>query len=72
MFWRGHHCYEVCGVCGKLVRLNKPLLGSLHICLTEEERNGFVTRDGCRKVKRSVITHENENGACGFIEFEDE
>ena len=28
------HCKD----CGKLVRLNKLLLGSLHICLTEEEK----------------------------------
>ena len=24
--------YALCGKCGSLVRLNKPLLGSLHIC----------------------------------------
>lgn len=30
-----------CGYCGKFVRLNKPLLGSLHICLSEAERRNI-------------------------------
>lgn len=30
--------YDYCSDCGRLVRLNKPILGSLHICLTEEEK----------------------------------
>lgn len=29
--------YERCGVCGQMVRLNKRLFGSLHICLTDCE-----------------------------------
>ena len=29
--------YEYCELCGKLVRLNKSILGSLHVCLTDEE-----------------------------------
>jgi hypothetical protein len=28
----------VCAACGKLVRADKPLVGSWHLCLTEEER----------------------------------
>ncbi len=30
--------YDVCGDCGRIVRINKPLLGSWHLCSTEEER----------------------------------
>lgn len=26
-----------CCYCGKVVRINKPLFGSMHVCLTEEE-----------------------------------
>jgi len=37
-------CYgmqlRVCADCGDLVRINKPILGSLHICVTECERRG--------------------------------
>lgn len=25
--------YNKCGACGKMVRLNKPVIGSLHICV---------------------------------------
>jgi hypothetical protein len=42
----GNKIYDVCQDCGKLVRLNKPLLGSVHFCiypadkpLTEENYN---------------------------------
>jgi len=27
-----------CPDCGKFIRLNKPILGSLHVCIGEEER----------------------------------
>lgn len=33
--------YEVCATCGQIVRFDKPLLGSLHICVTEEEARDF-------------------------------
>lgn len=29
--------YDVCGTCGKIIRMDKPIFGSLHICLNEEE-----------------------------------
>ena len=29
--------WVVCRECGKLIRYDKPILGSLHFCLTEEE-----------------------------------
>ncbi len=28
----GNHLYARCAQCGRIVRLNKPLLGSLHVC----------------------------------------
>jgi len=36
----GRSIYETCSVCGKQVQLNKWLFGSLHLCLTDEERKG--------------------------------
>lgn len=27
----------VCGVCEQIIRIDKPILGSLHLCLTESE-----------------------------------
>ncbi len=29
--------YAVCAVCDSLVRINKPLIGGLHVCLTDDE-----------------------------------
>ncbi len=34
----GSKIYAQCPTCGSLVRINKPLFGSLHICLSDEER----------------------------------
>ncbi len=34
----GGHPHVVCKYCRKLVRLDKPLIGSVHICVTEAER----------------------------------
>lgn len=34
----GRKLYQRCGVCGGIVRINKPIVGSMHFCLTEEER----------------------------------
>jgi len=28
----GHKLYVICPVCNELVRINKPLLGDIHIC----------------------------------------
>jgi hypothetical protein len=33
----GNKLYEICGICGKLVQINKFLLASVHFCLTDEE-----------------------------------
>jgi len=34
----GGRLFDVCRDCGGIVRLDKPLFGSLHICTTDEER----------------------------------
>lgn len=31
----GNKLYAVCADCGGLVQVNKPLLGSLHLCVEE-------------------------------------
>lgn len=61
-FWRGHHLYAVCGTCNKLVRLNKPLFGDLHLCSPDESP----------RIKRSVTTYTDNEKSCGFIEFQDD
>lgn len=33
----GRRVYGRCYDCGELVRVDKPLLGSLHLCVTDEE-----------------------------------
>lgn len=33
----GNKIYEVCADCGDIVQINKFMVGSLHICLTNEE-----------------------------------
>lgn len=33
----GNGLYQKCQACEQVVRLNKPLIGSFHLCLTEEE-----------------------------------
>jgi len=34
--------YAVCRGCGKIINVSKRLLGSLHICTTEEERTKYA------------------------------
>ncbi len=33
----GNKIYAKCAECGTLIRINKPLFGSMHICLSDEE-----------------------------------
>lgn len=40
--------YAVCDVCRQLVRINKPIFGSLHLCLTDEEISQKETRDNAK------------------------
>ena len=47
MIVSGNGIYEICADCGRLVKLNKWLFGSLHLCLTEEDRKSKSRfRDG--------------------------
>ena len=38
--WHGHSAYARCSDCRKLVRVNKPIVGGLHICVTDCEKRG--------------------------------
>jgi hypothetical protein len=38
----GGKLMSVCPDCGQVVRLDKPFLGSLHICTTPEERKIYA------------------------------
>lgn len=38
----GEGMYAVCPWCENIVKLNKFLVGSLHVCLTDEERAAKV------------------------------
>lgn len=35
--------YVVCAHCGRIVRLNKPVFGSLHVCTTADERRSHAS-----------------------------
>ena len=37
IMWQKGKAYLWCPDCGKLVQLNKPMFGSLHICNVEEK-----------------------------------
>jgi len=37
----GNKIYTVCADCGKLVQVNKPIFGSLHVCANQNVPNGF-------------------------------
>lgn len=41
----GGHPHAVCPDCRKLVRLDKPIVGALHVCLSEEERAAKYASD---------------------------
>ena len=34
----------VCRNCGKIIRVDKPLFGSVHVCTTEEEQKLYGTQ----------------------------
>lgn len=33
----GNKLYDRCPNCGNIIQLNKPIFGSMHFCLTDEE-----------------------------------
>jgi len=46
----GRGIYMWCKWCDKLVKMNKFILGSLHICLTEEEQSAKAKRLGWKNL----------------------
>lgn len=38
LFIVGHKLYGTCAVCNSIVRIDKPIIGGLHLCLPKEER----------------------------------
>lgn len=46
----GKQLWARCQHCGALVRLNKPIFGSLHICLSEKERRAKKAQDYYREL----------------------
>ena len=46
----GRGIYMWCKWCDKLVKMNKFILGSLHICLTEEEKYVKAKRLGWKNL----------------------
>ncbi len=38
---RGRRAYRTCLDCGKPVRVNKPVVGSVHVCVTDCEKAGL-------------------------------
>jgi len=46
----GNGVYMWCKWCDKLVKMNKFILGSLHICLTEEEKYVKAKRLGWKNL----------------------
>jgi hypothetical protein len=58
----GRRTYGVCGDCGKIVWANKPLIGSTHICTTEEERS-LLSRQIRARAEASLRELQGMNGA---------
>jgi|APCry1669193181_1035450.scaffolds.fasta_scaffold90610_3 hypothetical protein len=40
----GKKLLDVCQDCGQIVRIDKPIFGSLHICTTPEERKDYAAQ----------------------------
>lgn len=53
MIVAGNKLYERCGLCGRLVCLNKFLFSSLHLCLTEEE--AAAVQPGTQEYNNALI-----------------
>jgi hypothetical protein len=55
----GHKLYERCQYCEQVIRINKPLFGSLHICLTQAEIDAKYGRPNrSSRVEGRGETHE--------------
>lgn len=51
-----------CEWCGKVVRLNKPLFGSMHLCLTEEGRALKARSEQILQASRQQALAEKRRG----------
>lgn len=52
----GNKIYDVCADCGKIVQINKFLLGDMHLCTDAEERKRYVNqiRDLYKRNKKAL------------------
>jgi len=50
MFVVGNKLYGECCGCGKIVRINKSIFGSLHICSFSEEESLIVEDPGLENI----------------------
>jgi hypothetical protein len=50
----GDRWYGICCWCQKLVRIDKPILGSLHFCLTEDQKRA---RSELSRQQRAASSH---------------
>lgn len=65
MIVTGGKIYDVCGYCNNLVRLNKPIVGSMHICVSPDERSYI---DRCEEAKNKQINAcKNKNSLGGLL-----
>lgn len=46
--------YINCGICGEVVRFDKPILGSMHFCISEDERAAAGLQQGRKRGLRTV------------------
>jgi hypothetical protein len=46
---------EVCPDCGEIVRIDKPVLGSLHICTLPQEREKYADQIARRAEHNRVV-----------------
>lgn len=52
----GNSLYDVCPRCAKLVRLNKPLLGGIHVCVTDEEEQQIESDPELSRRRVATVT----------------
>lgn len=54
LYENGRRLYSVCPKCRSLVRLNKPLFGSLHVCAWPEVGNEVYLRNLVEMQRRAL------------------
>lgn len=69
MIVTGGKLYERCGYCQGLVRLNKPILGSLHFCLSPEDRARIDVKNKQARwaMQRQLEYRPNDIGPYGAL-----